>query len=204
MCPPTGLPRMPLYRIDDKIVHFIHIPKTAGSSTSQVLRRLSSSWAFAHRSNLGFANCTPQHMHAAIHSVFLPEEFCDYSFAITRHPIERIKSEYLMRSTGPAAKMSFDSFVSDAFRRYRSNPYLYDNHIRPQAEFVTMNTNVFAIEDGLQEILASVFSAIGKPRRFSRAPRRRTSDRCEITMSTKTEDKIRAFYAVDFERFGYE
>ena len=87
---------MPLYRFHNRLVLFVHIPKTGGTSVEHYLRELGQS-AFVHGRKIPGLSMTPQHFHARIYQRILPPSFYDYAFCIVRNPLDRLVSEFKMR-----------------------------------------------------------------------------------------------------------
>ncbi|SLN33305.1 Sulfotransferase family protein [Roseivivax jejudonensis] len=196
---------MPLYRFDTALICFVHVPKTGGSSLEKALRAMGGVQAMHCGKAMPYTRCTPQHMHAAVLDVFAPEALTDLRLAVVRHPFDRLRSEYRMRRAGEIARgrpaPDFDSWVERVFERYARNPYVHDNHVRPQTAFVTETTTVFRFEDGLEAPLEEIARRVGCPA----APlgHERRSDPVEITASDETVARIETFYAHDYRRFGY-
>lgn len=193
---------MPIFLLNNKVLYFIHIPKTGGSSVEAALRQLGARQALLHGSKGDFMKCTPQHMHAALAEKFVPASFRDYSFAISRHPVNRLVSEFHMRRGRWKTSITFDDFVEYAFTKYQENRYIFDNHIRPQAEFLTSDAKEFRFEEGLDKVMEDVCTFAGV--NFSlKVPHKRKKVAEQPSISEATLKKIWQFYTVDFERFGY-
>ncbi|KJZ17947.1 sulfotransferase family 2 domain-containing protein [Loktanella sp. S4079] len=194
---------MPIFILKQKVLFFIHIPKTGGSSIETALRQQGARQALLSASNGGFMKCTPQHMHAPLIELFIPSSFRDFTFAVCRHPVNRLISEFHMRRDRWENGISFSEFVDYTFKKYRDNEYIFDNHIRPQSEFVTRDTRVFRFEDGLERAIGVACKFASVP--FSdMAPHKRRKTGGETDVSRDTLAKIRHFYKSDFERFEYE
>lgn len=197
---------MPLFRFDNSVVLFIHVPKTGGSSIEQALRRMGGREALLASKGLDYAKCTPQHMPADILSLFVPKDFYDMSFAVVRDPCSRLISEFKMRREGRKRRdlplLSFAEWVDLAFARYQKNPYVFDNHIRPQTYLIPEDVTVYRQEDGLEQAVAAVADYVGRP--MPKLPRLRQGDPAPVSVTPETAAKIHAFYAEDYARFGYE
>jgi hypothetical protein len=197
---------MPLYRFDDQLVLFAHIPKTGGSSLDRALQDMGGLRAFFAERGSDYARCTPQHMHAELLEIFIPDAVVDLRFAVIRHPVIRLISEYKMRRAATRERgeeiEDFGPWVEHVFARYETDPYLHDNHIRPQAAFVTEGTELFRHEEGL------VAPVDWLARQLGRLPvalgHMRRSEPDPIRPEKATLDRIAAFYRDDFHRFGYD
>ena len=137
---------MPVFEKNGKKILYIHVPKTAGSSILQLF--VSSGYTVSYFSDQSvdlFRDlCGPQHIHASlILNEFTLSEF-DYIFSVFRDPVERLVSEYKWRCgiSGKECK-NFGYWVKKALRKYKKNPFIYDNHIRPQSEFYVEGCDVY-------------------------------------------------------------
>lgn len=189
---------MPLCRILDRLVLFVHIPKAGGTSIERFLAA-SGQIALLHGRKIRGMNMTPQHIHAAIYEKILPEQFYDYSFCVVRNPFDRLASEYIMRD---ASEHSFDDWVSNIFKEYAADPFIHDNHIRPQSEFLLPSIEVFRFEDGIRNILSRVALHLDLEPPTGDVHQRK-SPPTQITASEETLRLIEDFYAVDLKAFGY-
>jgi len=196
---------MPLIRHNDKIVFFVHIPKTGGTSVEDALTDAGASVALRAGSRFeGFMKTTFQHLHADIYTAAIPQEFYDYGFAIVRHPVTRLISEYFYRKRRGLAKMDFDSWVNKVLDGYEKNPYILDNHLRPQVDFIADGIEVFHIEDGIDKPLAQVTDLLGLTLADMNPHSNRRKKKKGVTWTAATRDRMLAFYAADFTRFGYD
>jgi hypothetical protein len=196
---------MPLYRHADKLVLFIHIPKTGGSTVEQVLHRAGAKQALVRSGPHGYSKSSPQHMHWGISKIWLPEDFYDYSFTLVRNPFSRLVSQYrwsekLFKTQLPV----FDRWVNEKFDKYAKNPYVNDNHLRPQTKFIGPNVELFRLEDGLE---APIFTALGKLGLGSEGVvihHANKSNHQPVTVTERTFERVREFYAEDFKGFSYD
>ncbi|MFD2740127.1 sulfotransferase family 2 domain-containing protein [Sulfitobacter aestuarii] len=211
---------MPLARINGKILHFIHIPKTGGSGISSYLRA-KGQVALYSRERLQWARTTPQHVHAETSEILLPDGFADATFAVIRDPMQRLLSEYRYRVTrrhdsgavpkaldsgaaltveldwGAEFHGTFDAWVTHIFAEYQRDPHVCDNHVRPQADFIRQGAALFRFEQGMQPVFDWIDRVTGTTRADFRIDRNE-SIKFEIEMSDETRAAIRRFYAADF------
>ncbi len=189
---------MPLFRIFDRLVLFVHIPKAGGTSVERFLSAAGET-ALLHGRKIRGMSMTPQHIHASIYEKILPTEFYDYSFCIVRNPFDRLASEYIMRN---ASEYTFDEWVHKIFADYTSDEFIHDNHIRPQTEFILPGIEVFRFETGIRNIINRVALDLDlEPPKED--VHQRMSPPLDITASEETLERIEEFYADDFETFGY-
>ncbi|PJI92672.1 sulfotransferase family protein [Yoonia maricola] len=199
---------MPAFRFRDKLILFIHIPKAGGTSIkSWMSEHAAESLYMKHRSEM--FPLVPQHFHAELLDELFAPAFFDYSFCVTRNPYSRALSEYNYRITRPRLKNkllpkpSFESWLQKSFARYKKDPYIFSNHLRPQHMFPIAETEVFRLEDGLeplQERLA-MMTGIGFA---ADLPHKNPSQKSVTAISDEAAAQIRAFYADDFKRFDYD
>lgn len=196
---------MPLYRNGSKVILFIHIPKTGGSTVEEVLKASGAPQALKYHKRLGYSNATPQHMHWEVLKHWVPVSFCDYAFAVIRHPMARIASEYRWRKEISEQELpEFDTWVNRQMARYQNNAFILDNHIRPQSEFTGPRTNIFRLEDGIEDPIRAALRHLGLPADDLSIHHARKSERSTLTLTEHTLLSINSFYAADFERFGYD
>ena len=207
---------MPVYRKDGRSVLFIHVPKTGGTSVEHLFR--ANGWEqgfFSAKYGQGTLNhlmvCGPQHLHGEpLRQLFRLERF-DLVFTVVREPMARLRSEYVWRHRKKDEVDLRGSAVASWFRRSvkrsRENPYLFDNHLRPQHEFLVPGTEVLRLEDGLAEGLRRLSDAHGLgleggPEQFkdSGSGPRRSAD---VEISAATRRLARRFYQRDFSTFDY-
>lgn len=217
---------MPLARINGRILNFVHIPKTGGSSVKSYLMS-KGPVALYSRDPTDWARTTPQHIDAATRALLVPDAFCDAGFAVLRDPVNRMVSEFRYRATrclkspaavhnisssapmqvelGPSeyACLSFDAWVDTVFERFHSDPFICDNHIRPQSDFLNDGLHLFLLEEGLEKVMRWIDeftqtapSCADLDRNQSLVPN------IEVCESTKW--KIENFYRHDLLRIGQE
>lgn len=195
---------MPLYRHDGNLVLFVHIPKTGGSTIEEALHNAGAKQALKHNKLMGFSNSTPQHMTWDVTRFWIPKGFYDYAFAVVRHPLNRLMSEYYYRtSLADAPLPEFEKWVVQKFKRHKEYPYVNDNHIRPQVDFVGPAVEIFRLEDGIEKPIAAGMSRLGLPPATARIGNSRKSDPTPLAISAKVLAQTCRFYAADFKAFGY-
>lgn len=208
---------MPLYRIKNKIVLFVHIPKAGGTSIASSLKAVGSEALYSDRIPKGLS-CTPQHFHGRLIDDFISEDFVDFSFCVVRNPIDRVISEFFYRrklSVGNNnykgmdkyldtlnLSWSFSFWLKKQFMRIKRNPFLSDNHLRPQNEFLpSFMDEIYYFEDGLNNIIPSIESHI--QHELPRPERHYESSRKSFDLRKKDRDLLIDFYREDYEKFQY-
>ena len=186
---------MPLARFGDKVIFFVHIPKTGGASVDRYLSK-HGRIALWTPGAVAWTHCSPQHMHRALYDQAIPPSFYDLGFAILRDPVARMISEYRYRAERRGLDLGFDAWVARILRRFEDNPYVLDNHIRPQAEFVREDLKLFRFEAGLGPVFDLIDQEAGLSP--SKRPWANRSKTAPVAPSSETQELIRAFYAEDY------
>lgn len=196
---------MPLYRNKDRILLFVHIPKTGGSAVENFLQSSSAVQALHSRQRLGLKSVTPQHMHWEVIEKWIPKNFYDADFCVVRNPLSRICSEYRWQSqVRKAAVKDFNTWINNQLNLFEQNPYVCDNHIRPQLDFVGNGVEVFRLEDGLAHATAYAISSLRILANTVDIPKVAATERQLLKVTSKTIRRLQEFYKGDFEKFGYD
>ena len=203
---------MPIFRIDNKNVLFIHIAKTGGTT----IERYLESYAPINMHGRGrkilrpypdniFGGALPlQHFHGALLETMFDSGFFEYVFMVVREPLERLKSEFRhSRRIGRIeTRLSFDAWTRLELTLAAINPSRRSNHYRPQAQFACLGAEVFHFEEGMTSILSRVCSKLGLPEPTD-VPHERQSDEIPINVPPACRARVRRFYAEDYSTFGY-
>ncbi|WP_417241149.1 MULTISPECIES: sulfotransferase family 2 domain-containing protein [Pseudomonadota] len=215
---------MPLYHINGKTVLFFHIPKTGGSTIEQTLKNFGRPAFYLEDINSAIL-CSPQHYHSKLMKSFVPPSFVDFSFSVVRHPTDRFVSEFFYRhSFAKNAKIrpsplrrpiTFSELTENERTKYfgkwtrrtlsmaAKNGFVYDNHLRPQADFLGYdNIHIYKLENGLQRIIDDICKLLGLPN--VKVGKHKVSKKLPITISRKTTEFIEDFYSSDFEMLAYD
>lgn len=209
---------MPLLSKDSKFFYFIHIPKTGGTSIENAARK--GGWrvqmlvsGHSHR-DMPFLPVTPQHFHGEIlDKIFNFSEGLSV-FTIVRHPFHRFKSEYYWQTRQGLTNLYASSWISSAMGSCKLNKSVYDNHLRPQIDFLPKNisTTVFKLEeDGIEDALR-LLHIKGMPtwrKLINKTSREKISKKSIYTQDIEEQFEIErraieAFYLDDMKEFGYE
>lgn len=215
---------MPIFSNANKNILFIHIPKCGGSSIERIARSLG--WAESlsirgkSRLEIQYFKSSLQHLHAEPLQLLLNLEVFDKIFTVVRNPFSRIKSEYYWQRSNRTTELDVDEWLHKTFEAYAKDPHVYDNHIRPQIEFIPHNDNVnvkiFKLEEGgidsAKQLLLdgvptkSAFTSLkeGLARRKIPNEKRSVKDSIIEKKFEKHYQSIVDFYMVDYSSFSYE
>jgi len=215
---------VPVFSKGKSNIFFLHIPKSAGSTIEKIGVDLGWKESFSIRGKsleeIKYYKASLQHLHAKpLESIFNFEQF-DSIFTVVREPFSRFKSEYYWQKSQGITELSVDDWVLDTFEKYGHNSYLYDNHIRPQVEFLLHGTQlqVFKLEAGGVESAKKIFSDLSeeplnvnsRAKRLTsvfapqRKEKRSVKDPEIETKFTRHYERIVEFYKEDYSAFSYK
>lgn len=207
---------MPTFQIGGKLVLFVHIPKTGGTTIEKLFRThpgYQEEALYAEGpSNLFIRTsvCSPQHWHASILKKALRINCFDLTFCIIRNPLSRILSEYSMhigKSQGTLTTPTEKSFVEwyeESQEMRKANPFCFDNHLRSQNEFLLRKSLVATYEDGIPNIWKELCLRLTLQPQVTAIPHIRPGKGPSIpltTLSPGTRKKIYADYEEDLYMF---
>jgi hypothetical protein len=202
---------MPVFQKENISILFVHIPKAAGTTIENFFRQQEWNVSFfdggEDKPTINTVSwCSPQHFHAEILTkVFNIRKF-SFCFTIVRDPISRIKSEVRWRKQYFNQNLEPEQWIYDALQAYPRNPFVHDNHIRPQSEFLFDGLEVYNLEDGLEPVMAQLTSRFADHLAPSPTVARvMTSEESgyEIDLSENLLTKLKAFYAVDYHKLCF-
>lgn len=199
---------MPFIEVPFGRVLYIHIPKTGGSSVEKWM----SSMGPLRMKAAGFplvTKVTPQHFRMHDVRYLLGEGYFEYAFTFIRNPYSRLESQFRMRAhLGQKGFWkqwpTFSNWLEDMLNRARQDAFAFDNHLRPQWEFIGTGVEIFKLEDGLLQGLSRVAEKIGvEPP--EEVPHELSVDKSLYPLEWDLSDrlKVQEFYQKDFEVFGY-
>ena len=209
---------MPILLKEGKAILFIHVPKCGGSSFEKEMEIRGWKEIVSVRGingkDLEFLRCTPQHMHAKILDSFIDINKIEKNIAIVRNPFNRLLSEFSWQKFQGITNLSANDWLDTIFEKYEKNNFIFDNHIRPQTEFLFPNTKFFKLEDdGISKALEYI-GAGDKKFKINKSTiiRKIKGDRMKKTKKTLKEIQafedrktdIENFYHEDYLALGYE
>jgi len=199
---------MPIFDFGDRRALFLHIPKAAGSSLTKWLSEHGKVSFFRPRPVPPFS-IPPQHMRWRDFDYLLNGPVFDYTFAVVRDPFDRLESEYFWAhrnadSTGQPWD-DFNSWVERQIKAVRKNPFHASNHLCPQVSFLADTVEIFKIEDGMEQITASLAEALKLPTPASTPLRNARPEKSPVLVwSGESITLVQDYYAQDFKTLGYD
>lgn len=211
---------MPVLHVGTKRILYIHVPKTGGSYVERLLTSYGTVTGVRFTPTFGGLPCSPQHFHGEllehVYSADLREvaDPFDYVFMTTRNPLDRMVSEFAYRQAQRRIALvrarygvpeRFDRWLRSTLRVYRRDPFLLDNHVRPQHEFEAFDPQIFRLEDGLERITKALDEVTGLRGRPPPEPVNRSTrlQGQNIGLRRATRDRLVAHAREDYDRYGY-
>lgn len=214
---------MPLAFIQGRLVHFAHVPRSAGTAVENYLHARFGRLAFLDRQfntqaeAERWSKSSPQHVESAAFDRIIPRTWIAHSFAVMRHPEDRIVSVFRFQRDVEqtiSQDMPFADWLADLEAVLAQTPHAHDNHARPASDLVPEGADLFRLEDGLSPLVNwfdDIEGARRGPREIARANDvsavlaflgRSAGPEPEVTPEAR--QVIARIYAADFLRFGYE
>ncbi len=209
---------MPIFRANEKLVLYAHLPKCGGSAVSWYLTERFGPIAFndtrhtRHDPRSLWSRTSPQHVDRTSLGRLFPAGFFDATFTIVRHPVARLVSAFHFQvevEQRVPVTANFSEWLEDVIERQGEDPFLFDNHVRPMDDIVPEGAQVFHMEHGLDALVPWFDVLTGTkdgPRALPRINARGNYAKvrsAETVPSQHDLDLIAHHYRGDFERFGY-
>jgi len=198
---------MPIFNINNKKVVFIHIPKTGGTSIENWLSNFGE-MQFYQPDIPTFMKCTPQHLTFNDLTVLFGNDFFDVSFAVVRNPYDRLVSEYAFRTENQQKKfkrrINFSDWLTLHINKVKANKHHFDNHLRPQSDFIEEQMQIFKLEDGLENVIKFLKKEL-HIKTNKRIPQLNKSKVVKtLKWSVEVRNEVNQFYKNDFKQLQYE
>ncbi|MBV1903270.1 MAG: sulfotransferase family protein [Marinosulfonomonas sp.] len=210
---------MPILRSGAQLIYYAHVPKCAGTAVEEYLTARFGTLAFHNKRYLSqpqperWCRSSPQHIDLNSLNRLFPDDFFDFSFAVVRHPVDRIVSAWHFQleveRTVPQG-LTFGEWLHDLEDIHTDQPFAFDNHTRPMNDIVPQGAKTFHLEHGLEPIVPWLDEVTGEkagPRAIGETNRRggkAAPGSGKISPSPTEIAQIAQLYSVDFERFGYQ
>ena len=210
---------MPSLTLSDRLIWFAHCPKAGGTSVEQFMvarwgaavGHLHWGWDLWWRDGgwrVADPPNSPQHLIWRDAADALPRP-PDAVFALVRDPANRIASEYRWQGSGrrgtrlgkALARLPFSIWLRLMLAVAARNPHAFDNHLRPQSDFVPDTACVFRLEDGLDPVLDWLAEETGETPKETMGHAIATARPTRI--GPKEAGRIAEAFAADYTRFGY-
>lgn len=209
---------MPSLTLPGRLIWFAHCPKAGGTSVEQVMVAKwgnavghlhwgwdrwwrHGGWRVADPPN------SPQHLVWKDATALLPN-LPDTVFAVVRDPVARMASEQRWQRSGQCrsklgrllACLPFSIWIRLMLAVARRAPHAFDNHFRPQCDFIPEDAQVFRLEDGLGPVILWLEDTTGEP--LDRIPHA-IPTRSGTPVGPVDRALIARVFAADYARFGY-
>lgn len=209
---------MPLFRHNADLHFFAHIPKCGGMSVEAYLAARFGNLAFINNQFYAipkhnrWSATTPQHVDALSLSSMFPADWIKSSFAVVRHPLDRLISAYNFRTTltkSIAPGLTIEKWFDDYLSRRKATPFMHDNHLTSQAAIIPENATIFKLEDGLDAVIPYLDDLAGDkngPRVIAHHNKSPTVSPKEYDANQVTSafcDLVYETYEDDFVKFDY-
>lgn len=208
---------MPVIRAGTRLIFFAHVPKCGGQSMDIYLQRRFGPlglWdpGFLRRGAAARATpVSPQHLSGVQVAALFPEGLFDAQFALVRHPVARILSEYHydIRLRGLSPAPAFCDWLRAAHALARADPTAHDHHLLPQTAFLPPgDVALFPLEGGMAPVVAWLDEVTGTTAPDVTVPHanvgRRPAEGAAADLVGEAElSLIAEWFAGDFQRFGY-
>lgn len=211
---------MPSLTLSDRLIWFAHCPKAGGTSVEQFMvatwgdavGHLHWGWDLWWRGG-GWRRAdppnSPQHL-IWEDALARLDRAPDAVFAVVRDPVARMASEHRWQRRGrrgtrlgkALAHLPFSLWLRVMLRVARWNPHAFDNHLRPQADFVPGHARVFRLEDGLQPVADWLCRTTGAGPVETPIPHAIPSG-AGAGVAPEDAALIAHAFATDYARFGY-
>ena len=202
---------MPIFEKNGKRVAFIHVPKVAGTSIETLFK--DSGWEMHfHARHYDPYIPSPQHLTYEDLKKEVPELDSMVSFMVVRSPMARIRSEWQYQfSILQYTKLSFIDFVRNMECSLMVSKTYWDNHWRPQSDFMSDSlTRVFQMEKLSRDLpgFLAEFDIIknAKIPHGNKSKRKKAESKKYFQVDQVTADRIKRIYKPDYDRlseFGY-
>lgn len=192
---------MPAFIKGSKKIFFVHIPKTGGSSIEEMMIKSGWQCTFRNTRPAGFIKISPQHYHAELLHTIIDLKKFDFCFSIVRDPVSRFISEYkhrnwLKQNSQLSMQIDINQWAQRVFKAYRHNQSIFDNHLRPQSEFIFPGCHTVPFEhiNDTYQILCDV----AREELISLPHTNKLPSLRPIEVNQETHDILRNIYREDF------
>lgn len=208
---------MPIFRINDKLHYFAHVPKCGGTSVDAYLTARFGSLGLSEgprppkiAATDRWSRSSAAHIPVAALFRFMPRDWLQSSFAVVRHPVRRLISVYFFARDVTRAVpqgQDFDSWCQEVLPGITDDPYRFDGHLLPQVAFIPKESQIFRLEEGLDPVIPYLDALASNTAGPRTVPTQnvglwRASEASPVP-SAETLALTAKVYAQDFALFGY-
>lgn len=204
---------MPVFIANGDLHVFAHVPKCGGTTVEEHLAARFGALGLIGTSS--HFEVSLQHLTWREIVALFPEHWIAESFAVVRHPLDRLVSEFNMRiaqSVPPFPReISIADFLDWVERRLPVAPNLLDNHLRPQVDFIGPRTQLFRLEDGLDAVIAHLDGLFGRRPELPllghhdfHNPDTEAMFAVSCSLPQGVAERVAQLYEADFDAFGYD
>jgi Sulfotransferase family len=212
---------MPICKMAGKLIYFAHVPKCAGTAVERYLQVRFGPLALLdqrhtlHDPDLLWPRSSPQHIDLVSLGRLIPPGFCDASFAVVRHPVDRVLSTFHFQDEVQQiipSGQTLTAWLAALPGLMAADPFYADNHCRPMGELVPRDAVVFQLEAGLAPVVEWLDIQAGStsgPRSIAQMNVRGSRPQYPRTLTPRRLPgphdiaTIEQLYAADMQRFGY-
>ncbi len=200
---------MPLFKINNKNILFIHIPKTGGTTIASWLATAAENGTNLYSTTTPtFLKSVPQHLTYANIQLLLGDFYTfDHVFTIVRNPYDRLESEYFYETekfiTICFQRPDFSTWSIKQITSYQADSHHLDNHFRLQTDFLDEAVSIFKLEGGLHTVMRQLNEKFGIPVPQDMTPKN-SSARMPVRWSAELLNTFNKVYDDDFTYLGYE
>ena len=200
---------MPFVNANGKNIFFAHVPKTGGSSVEDYLYRRFGPLSIIDKNKRegvrGTGLIVPStHLTTVDLAELLPRDLA-HSFTVVREPMARMMSEYRYQSgVSRMSRMGFSTWLHIMIAAAQIEPRVYENHIRPQSDLVPEGCEIFRLEDSFDPVISWLDTVTGSTEPEINVGHLLKRKHETITPSRQDVDLVTRYYAIDYERFGYQ
>lgn len=189
-------------------VFYVHVPKTGGTYVERLFQANEFRKLFWFgRPHLAGMKVAPQHWHREIWEQLLDVSKMEFAFATVRHPLDRLYSEY--KHQGRSGYVPVPQWIDKVKRQFDLNPMCFDNHVRPQVDFLADGFEIYRMEDGLDKAWARTINRNHSLNMKKLEITRRNVAKADPPQLSKADREAliefcKSFYETDLRELGYQ
>ena len=187
-------------------LHFIHIPKTGGTSIENAGKKHNINWGRFYDYNDRKYNCSIWHQPTQ------PEYKSNNTFCVVRNPYTRMISEYHYsqgtfnncKQNTPNRLTHFKKWLKKYANNYKNNKSALDCHLIPQTEYTQHCDHILRFEN-LEKEVNQLFKQYDLDY-ITLSKDNQTKKKCLklSDLDKECKDIIYTLYKSDFDNFGYK